>query len=238
MSNKIRYYIPNSLTYLSLACGLGSIILSNQAYIFQAGLLILVSLIFDSLDGFSARTLNAETKLGLQLDSLTDMVSFGVAPLLLVFNHLNARGFSSFWIFPLLILSVWAGAFRLARFNLQPLKTSSHDDTVGLSITQAGAALSLAVLSDLSYSNYSLPIVVYIVLLLVLSYLMASKICLPSLFWFFPYKILIVVLIIIGLLTLLFTSPFTSLLIFYLGCLAASIARSLYIRNSQGSPAL
>jgi phosphatidylserine synthase len=137
-----------------------------------------------------------------------------------------------------LILSAWAGAFRLARFNLQPLKTSSHDDTLGLSITQAGAALSLAVLSDLSYSDYSLPTVVYIVLLLVLSYLMASRICLPSLFWFFPSKILLVVFIIIGLLTLLFASPFTSLLIFYLGCLAASIGRSLYIRNSQRSPGL
>ena len=153
MNNKIRQNLPNSLTYLSLACGLSSILLSNQAYIFQAGLLILISVIFDTLDGFSARKLNSETKLGLQLDSLTDMVSFGVAPLLLLFNHLNAREFSSFWISPLLILFAWAGAFRLARFNLQPPKTSSQDDTLGLSITQAGVTLSLAVLSDLSYSN-------------------------------------------------------------------------------------
>jgi CDP-diacylglycerol--serine O-phosphatidyltransferase len=238
MNIKISQHIPNALTYLSLACGMSSIILSNQAYIFQAGLLILASLIFDSLDGFSARTLNAETKLGLQLDSLTDMVSFGVAPLLLVLNHLNARGFSSFWLYPLLILSAWAGVFRLARFNLQPLKTSTHDDVLGLSITQAGAALSLAVLSDLSYSDYSLPIGVYFVLLLVLSYLMASRICLPSIIWLFPYKIHFAAILLIGLLMLLFVSPFTTLLIFYLGSLAVSIGRSLYIRNSQGSPAL
>ena len=238
MNNKISHYIPNSLTYLSLACGLGSIILSNQAYLFQAGLLILVSFIFDSLDGFFARKLNAETKLGLQLDSLTDMVSFGIAPLLLVFNHLNPRGFSSFWIFPLLILFAWAGAFRLARFNLQPLKTSSHDDSLGLSITQAGVTLSLAVLSDLSYPNYSLPNGVYVVLLLALSYLMASRICFPSMLWFFPTKLHLAVLILLGLLMLLFVSPFTFLLIFCLGSLAVSIGRSLYIRISQGSPAL
>ncbi len=238
MNNKIRHYIPNSLTYLSLACGLGSIILTNQEYLFQAGLLILISLILDSLDGFSARKLNEETNLGLQLDSLTDMVSFGVAPLLLVFHHLNARGFASYWIFPLLILSAWAGAFRLARFNLQPPKTSSYDDSLGLSITQAGITLSLAVLSDLSYSNYSLPNGLYIVLLLVLSYLMASKICLPSIFWLFPSKIHFAVYLLIGFLTLAFVSPFTSLLIFCLGSLAVSIGRSLYIRNSQGSPAL
>ncbi|MGB2954889.1 MAG: CDP-alcohol phosphatidyltransferase family protein [Anaerolineales bacterium] len=238
MNNKISHYIPNSLTYLCLACGLGSIILSNQMYIFQAGLLILASLIFDSLDGFSARSLNAETKLGLQLDSLADMVSFGIAPLLLVFNHLTPRGFSSFWIIPLLILFAWAGAFRLARFNLLPLKTSSHDDTLGLSITQAGFTLSLAVLSDLSYSLYSLPNGVYVVLLLLLSYLMASRICIPSKFWFFPSKIYFVMLLIIGLLMLLLASPFTSLLVCYLGSLAVSIGRSLYIRNSPGSPAL
>jgi len=238
MNNKISHYLPNSLTYLSLACGLGSIILSSQAYIFQAGLLILVSFILDGLDGFSARKLNAETKLGLQLDSLTDMVSFGVAPLLLIFNHLNARGFSSLWICPLLILSAWAGAFRLARFNLQPLKTSSLDDSLGLPITQAGITLSLAVLSDLSYSNYSLPIGLYIVLLLGLSYLMASRICLPSIFWLFPSKIRFAIYLFFGLLTLLFISPFTSLLIFCLSVLALSIGRSLYIRNSQGSPVL
>lgn len=238
MNNKFHQYIPNSLTYLSMACGLGSIILSNQGFIFQAGLFILASFIFDILDGFSARKLNVETKLGLQLDSLTDMVSFGVAPLLLVFNHLNARGFSSLWIFPLLILSAWAGAFRLARFNLQPLKTSNHDDTLGLSVTQAGVTLSLAVLSDLSYSTYSLPNSVYIVLLLALSYLMASKICLPSILWFFPSKIHFAVYLLIGLLMLFFVSPFTSLLIFCLGSLVVSIGRSLYIRKSQGSLAL
>ena len=238
MNNKISHYIPNSLTYLSLACGLGSIILSNQAYLFQAGLLILVSFIFDSLDGFFARKLNAETKLGLQLDSLTDMVSFGVAPLLLIFNHLSARGFSSFWIFPFLILSAWAGAFRLARYNLQPLKTSSRNDTLGLSITQAGVTLSLAVLSDLSYSNFSLPNGVYVTLLLALSYLMVSRIYLPSILWFFPSKIHFAVYLLIGLLTLLFVSPFTFLLIFCLSTLAVSLGRSLYKRNSPGSAAL
>jgi len=238
MNNKISHYIPNSLTYISLACGLGSIILSNQAYIFQAGLLILTSLVFDVLDGFSARKLNAESKLGLQLDSITDMVSFGVAPLLLIFNHLNARGFSTLWIFPLLMLAAWAGAFRLARFNLQTLKTSSHDDSLGLSITQAGVTLSLAVLSDLSYPNYSLPNGVYVVLLLALSYLMASRICFPSILRIFPSKIHFAVILLIGLLMLLFVSPFTFLLIFCLGSLAVSIGRSLYIRISQGSPVL
>jgi len=238
MNNKISHYIPNSLTYLSLACGLGSIILSNQTYIFQAGRLILASLIFDSLDGFSARSLNAETKLGLQLDSLTDMVSFGIAPLLLVFNHLNLRGFSSYWIFPLLILFAWAGAFRLARFNLQPLKTSSYDDSLGLPITQAGITLSLAVLSDLSYTNYSLPNGIYVVLLLALSYLMASRICFPSILCLFASRLHIALLLLLGFLMLLFISPFTSLLIFCLSTLAVSLGRNLFIRNSSGSPAL
>ncbi len=227
MKNKIRPHIPNSLTLISLGCGIVSIALSSQEYIFQAGLLILGSLIFDILDGFSARKLDAVTQFGLQLDSLSDMVSFGIAPLLLILHHLEHRDSFSFWLLPLIILPIWAGAFRLARFNLQPPKQSYHD-SLGLTITQSGIILSLTVLSDLFYVNYSLPLGIYIILLLILSYLMISKLRFPTSPWYLPSKKFILIYCIIGVGLIPFSSIFASILIISLGSLAISIIRNVF----------
>ncbi|MCJ7735255.1 MAG: CDP-diacylglycerol--serine O-phosphatidyltransferase [Anaerolineales bacterium] len=229
MNNYLRQYFPNSLTFLSLACGLLSIILSSQEYIMWAGLLILLSVILDILDGFSARKLKVESGFGMQLDSLADMVSFGVAPLILTYQHLAPRDNFSFWILPFIILPVWAGAFRLSRFNLQPPKRSIHNDTVGITITQSGAILTLAVLSDLSSINHSLSLGVYLILLLVLSYLMISKLKFPSPTWFFPSKRFFLLYLTIGAVLVAFSSFFTSILVLCLGSLAASISRNIYL---------
>jgi len=237
MNNQIRQYIPNSLTLISLGCGTVSIVLSSQEYIFQAGLLILVSLIFDVLDGFFARKLNAITQFGLQLDSLSDMVSFGVAPLLLILHHIEPRDAFSFWLLPLIILPIWAGAFRLARFNCQSPKQSIHD-SLGLTITQSGIILSLTVLSDLFYVNYSLPLGIYIILLLVLSYLMISKLRIPSFPLYPPSKKFLLIYCIIGVGLLPFSSIFASMLIISLGSLAISISRNILGFSFNNRPPL
>ncbi|NQS92146.1 MAG: CDP-diacylglycerol--serine O-phosphatidyltransferase [Chloroflexi bacterium] len=233
MKNYFRQYFPNFLTFLSLGCGLLSIVLASQEDILRAGLFILLSVILDILDGISARKLNTESNFGMQLDSLSDMVSFGVAPLILTIQHLASRDNFSFWILPFIILPVWAGAFRLARFNLQPPKENIHIDTVGITITQSGAILTLAVLSDLSSINYSLALSVYIILLLVLSYLMISKLKFPSLTWLIPSKKFLVLYITIGAVLATFSSLFTSILVLCLGGLAASISRKIYLMFQQ-----
>lgn len=227
MNNQIRQYIPNSLTFISLGSGILSIMLSGQEYIFQAGLLIFVSLIFDVLDGFSARKLNAATQFGMQLDSLSDMVSFGVAPLILILHQIEPRDSFSFWLLPLFILPIWAGAFRLARFNLQPLKQSGHD-SLGLTITQSGIILSLTVLSDLFYVDYFLPLGIYIILILILSYLMISKLRFPTSPWYLPSRKFLLIYCIIGVGLIPFSSFFASILIISLGSLAISISRNLF----------
>jgi len=226
MNKQIRRYIPNSLTFISLGCGTVSIVLSSQEYIFQAGLLILVSLIFDFLDGFSARKLNAATQFGLQLDSLSDMVSFGVAPLVLILHHVVTRDTFSFWLLPLIVLPICAGAFRLARFNLQPPKQSSNHESLGLTITQSGVILSLTVLSDLSIADYSLPLGIYIILLLILSYLMISKIRFPSSSGYLPSRKFFYIYCIICVGLIPFCSIFASILIVSLGNLAISTSRN------------
>ena len=63
---------------------------------------------------------------GLQLDSLVDMVSLGVSPMVLVFFHLQNEGIGGPWVWPIVMLIPLAGAFRLARFNLLPAKEESR----------------------------------------------------------------------------------------------------------------
>ena len=233
--NRVRLYFPNLITFLSLACAIVSIVLSIRGFILQAGLLILLSVVFDVSDGFFARKLKVESNFGIQLDSLADIVCFGVAPMILVLQHLTIRDDFSFWFLPLIILPIWAGAFRLARFNLQPIKESSRTESLGLAITNSGVILSLTVLSDLSYNTNSLPLGIYILLILVLSYLMISKLKFPSLSWFVPKKVLFVVYFALGATLVLFSSFFTSLLVLSLGIIAASVSRYLYLLMCQPS---
>src|SRR5262245_50761888 len=95
MARNYRVLIPNGLTFLSLLSGMCAILLAAATptaadaprYLWVAGLLILASYLMDWCDGALARTLHASTAFGLQLDSLVDMVSLGVAPAVLLFAY-------------------------------------------------------------------------------------------------------------------------------------------------------
>lgn len=183
MLSKYRYLVPNSITFLSLICGIVSIMSSATGNLQLAGGLILTSYILDMFDGEMARRLNAGTPFGLQLDSLVDMVSLGTAPAVLVFMRLQASDLSPLLIWPFVILTPLAGAFRLARFNLLPVKLSGSADSLGLTISTAGATQALAVLSDLALPDRFLPDTFYPLLLFGLCLLMVSLIRFPSLAW-------------------------------------------------------
>jgi CDP-diacylglycerol--serine O-phosphatidyltransferase len=121
----IRQYIPNILTAGNLVCGLISITLIFHGNYPAAGLFIFIAAIFDFLDGTAARLLKAYSELGKQLDSLADMVSFGVAPGILVFQMIlvNCAGscnfLERFHIAPWFALLIpVCSAFRLAKFNI------------------------------------------------------------------------------------------------------------------------
>ena len=175
MKNNKRYLVPNTITLMSLACGLISILMSTKDYLLTAGILITVSSILDLLDGYSARKLNAKSGFGLQLDSLVDMVSLGIAPIVLIYQYLSARGDESIWLWISIIMVAMAGAIRLARFNLLPEKTG-REDVQGLTISHSGATIAMAVLADLSSTTINVPTPFYIVLMLVFSVLMVSTI--------------------------------------------------------------
>jgi CDP-diacylglycerol---serine O-phosphatidyltransferase len=152
--------IPNTLTVCNSLCGYAAILAALKAYkhgampetIFViASCLILSAMVFDALDGFAARMLNAASLKGIQMDSLADMVTFGVAPAVLVavMAHIYSAtkfGYAVAWCLCGLYLA--CAAHRLAQYNVQTMveKKSSKNFTGLPSPGAAAAVVSLVFL--------------------------------------------------------------------------------------------
>ena len=131
---KMVKHIPNAITCCNLLSGCISIVLMCNGYAVAAGAMIFLAAIFDFFDGFAARLLKAYSPLGAQLDSLSDVVSFGVAPSFIIYFYLSqppiANSFSleiaDFNILPFFafLLAVFA-ELRLAKFNIDDRQTTS-----------------------------------------------------------------------------------------------------------------
>lgn len=130
----IRRNIPNLFTAGNLLGGILAIVFSLTGRIEIAPYFIFASAIFDFLDGFVARLLKVQSELGKQLDSLADMVTFGVAPGIIMFVLLraaiSANGMESkYWLAYFAFLIPVFAMFRLAKFNLD---TRQSDAFIGL----------------------------------------------------------------------------------------------------------
>ena len=124
------FWVPNAITALNLVCGSMAVFFAVDGQLGWAAVFILAAAVFDFMDGFAARILKAYSSIGKELDSLADMVSFGLAPAAMVFTMLEFTLFGknlpiqeidatwSQWIvlYTSLLIPV-AGAFRLAKFN-------------------------------------------------------------------------------------------------------------------------
>lgn len=124
MSN-IRASIPNSITCLNIASGCVAVALAMAGEYVWASWAICAAAFFDFMDGAVARLLNAYSPMGKELDSLSDLVSFGIAPAVMVYMILPAP---ARWV---AILIPVCGALRLARFNIDTRQT---DGFIGLPI--------------------------------------------------------------------------------------------------------
>jgi len=111
------YVLPNLFTTASLFMGFYSIIASVQEKYFLAAVAIIISLIFDGLDGRIARMTNTTSKFGAEYDSLADLIAFGVAPALLAYTWAMSFDGKPGWMAAFLFVA--CGALRLARFNIQ-----------------------------------------------------------------------------------------------------------------------
>ncbi len=155
MKNNIKYVFPNAITIVNLILGCIAITVAligeNEYY---AGWLIILAAIFDLFDGAVARLLNAKSELGIQLDSLADMVSFGVAPAIILYRLfyivlINRSVYSTFEISSsnvlqsLVLLCAFAFtaavAIRLAKFNIRKPQADSFKG-----LTSTSAALVIA----------------------------------------------------------------------------------------------
>lgn len=186
---QLRYTIPNSFTALSLLLGISSIITTQLGDLELAAWIIVWCGLLDVLDGLSARLLKATSDFGAEFDSMADLVSFGVAPAVLVLNagmQIGGVEFKSeqFWVL-LVAVGVFAlaGAMRLARFNLYSDKPHGGWFT-GIPITAAGGGMvSSVVLVLLHHPDIaaSLPLRLYLpVLMFVLALLMISRLRFPK----------------------------------------------------------
>ncbi len=134
------YILPNLITTGNLFFGFFSIVKSLQGSFLWASAAILLAAIFDVLDGRVARMTKSTSEFGVQYDSLCDLVSFGLAPSLLMYqaglNELGRLG----WIICFIFLA--CGALRLARFNVQSSIGKASGDFTGLPIPMAAGVVA------------------------------------------------------------------------------------------------
>ena len=120
----MKRHLPNFLTCCNLVCGCLGIIGLLEGKNIPVAYFVWAACIFDFLDGFAARLLKTSSPIGKELDSLADMVSFGVLPALLMYTSISLQSSSAFLPFTALLIAV-ASALRLAIFNLDETQSDS-----------------------------------------------------------------------------------------------------------------
>lgn len=171
----MKKHIPNFITSLNLFSGCVAVFLAFNGNYQGAFIAILIAAVFDFLDGFAARMLKAYSPMGKELDSLADVISFGMAPGAIVFSLLNETGINEWLPYLAFLIPVFSG-LRLARFNIDERQTSSF---IGLptpanAIFWAGLAFSF---SDFLVTN----LWILVVFTLLFSYLLVAEIPMFSL---------------------------------------------------------
>jgi len=160
----------NTITLLNIIFGTLSLIYTMRGDFNTAAIFILLAVLMDSLDGKVARRLDIMSQLGKELDSLCDLVSFGVAPALLIYAQVLDPYIFSLGVLAA-VLYIVCGAFRLARFNVLNIS----DYFIGIPITMAGAIVAV-----ISLLAAWLPSTLILAILLLLAIMMVSNFKVPK----------------------------------------------------------
>lgn len=199
------YLLPNLFTTGNLLSGFYAIIAVFNADYVSAAIAILVATVFDSLDGRVARMTKTTSKFGVEYDSLADLVSFGVAPGLLIYSWALTNYGRIGWVAAFLFVA--CGALRLARFNVQAGTVESRY-FVGLPIPAAAGLLAATVLFDdhiLRLGAEMKPLLI-VAMTYVLAFLMVSNIR----YWSFkgvelrdrrPFQVLVAAVLVVMVVT-------------------------------------
>lgn len=146
----LKKHIPNIITLLNLFCGCIAIVMTAELQFEMAFYFVCLGIFFDFFDGFFARKFGVSGPLGVQLDSLADMVTSGVAPGFVMFYMLSINDFSTSNYFPYLAFIITLGAcYRLAKFNID---TRQSDSFIGLP-TPANALLIMSLPLIIKYNS-------------------------------------------------------------------------------------
>lgn len=178
MGNRLIVF-PHIITGLNIFCGFQAIIYILQTNYISAAWLIILAGIFDVLDGKIARLLKSTSALGIELDSMADVISFGVAPAILfyaVYNEYSSAN-AFIWIIPFSYLI--AGITRLVRFNIRSYQKKDlmkKDNFSGLPIPAAAFAVCSFIIFTSDYYGQISHLDIYLVLVLLVSILMVSTI--------------------------------------------------------------
>jgi CDP-diacylglycerol--serine O-phosphatidyltransferase len=178
-------FLANLLSGLSLLFGFVSLIFSLESHFTFAAGAILLSVLFDGLDGQVARLNPVPSEFGKELDSLVDVVSFGIAPAILgyvfIYNDFH------FWAASALFVYLACSVFRLAKYNITP-KGEMVDHFIGLPTTASGAILASFILIYRNKDSMRMPEfipsllapefipILFVLIVLVLAFLMVSRV--------------------------------------------------------------
>ncbi|MFP4444718.1 MAG: CDP-diacylglycerol--serine O-phosphatidyltransferase [Desulfosudaceae bacterium] len=171
------YVLPNIFTTLNLFCGFAAVIASIEGAFMKSALLIVGAMAFDTLDGKVARATRTTSQFGVEYDSLADLISFGLAPGIMMYLWVLQPLGKFGWIAALVFLA--CGALRLARFNTH-VDTADSSVFTGLPIPAAAGMLAAIVLllNQIGVPARSVTGLIYLIpaMMYLLSFLMVSSI--------------------------------------------------------------
>jgi CDP-diacylglycerol--serine O-phosphatidyltransferase len=244
--------IPNFITSLNILAGCLSIVASAEGYSVLAGLFIFAAAIFDFFDGLAARALHAYSEIGKQLDSLADMVSFGLAPAFILYYLIkpvlliselsldNLEPLTVFYLVTPFLLVVFSG-LRLAKFNVDTRQINSF---IGLptpanAILIASLPVVMIVTGSMKYYFLILNLKFLIPLIFIQCFLLVSPIPMFSLkFKSLNFKenlvryIFILLVIVLGITMKIVAIPLTIFLYVVVSIVNALISR-FFCKNKQ-----
>lgn len=170
---RLRVMAPTILTCLNLFCGFSAVLLAFQGEYTWAARAVAVAVLMDMLDGAVARAVGATTPFGVQMDSLADLISFGLAPAVLVYTWVLSEWNYLAWAFAFLWLT--CAAFRLARFNVTVDPLADKRYFIGLP-SPGAAAVPVATIFALESADLGPAMVGPVVVSLLPALLMVSNV--------------------------------------------------------------
>ena len=167
-----RYAVPNAVTIGNMFCGFLAIMYASSGRLEKAVIAVLIAALLDGLDGRVARRLNATSKFGIEFDSFSDVVSFGLAPAVMMYHWVFQARADEFGVAVTFFYALCA-ASRLARFNISAENLKSF---TGLP-TPGAAVVVVSVINTAPYEHNSLLMTVLgTIVMLAMGYLMVSTI--------------------------------------------------------------